>query len=76
MGYTDVDQLAINTIRVLAVCFFLSFFYPPRRRCGRASINAFSEKRRPPIVHRDEIGSHHIFSRCVRRRVCLWEGVR
>lgn len=27
MGYTEVDQKAINTIRLLAVCF-LSVFYP------------------------------------------------
>ena len=27
MGYTDLDQLAINTIRVLAVGFVLFFFF-------------------------------------------------
>ncbi len=31
MGYTEVDQKAINTIRLLAVCFFPLLFLP--RHC-------------------------------------------
>jgi hypothetical protein len=36
MAYTEVDQLAINTIRVLAVCFFLSFLFT--RSVGFAAV--------------------------------------
>ena len=36
MGYTDLDQLAINTIRVLAVGFVLFFFFCAKKFCGKS----------------------------------------
>ncbi|PLN78130.1 hypothetical protein BDW42DRAFT_175466 [Aspergillus taichungensis] len=36
MGYSDLDQLAINTIRLLAVCYHLSLFLPLSRSLSLA----------------------------------------
>lgn len=47
MAYTEVDQLAINTIRVLAVCFFLSFLFT--RSVGVAAVLVSTLSRRNAV---------------------------
>lgn len=44
MAYTEADQLAINTIRVLAVCFLLSSLFTRSVGVAAVLVSTFSRR--------------------------------
>lgn len=70
MAYTEVDQLAVNTIRVLAVCFFLSSLFT--RSVGVAAVLVSVLSRRNAVRQSytgTSLETAIFFSRCVWRWV-------